>query len=434
MQRRKFIRNLGLGAAITIGVPYFLPTGRLFAATGARKANHVVFVLFAGGVRNLESVHKNDGNLMPYTLKGTEGISSDIISGINFVPPNAGITLQEQGTLYKEVRMKYGPTGHYGAHATAMTGVYTGDNLNINRNPQYPTIFELYRKHNSPSMSAKNAWWVSASLGPYAHLNFSSALGYGPEFGANFIQPGSIISEEGFDSLGNSRGYNNTEEAKIKALRGFCDAHFSSQYNGVANSITNTEEDKKEIEAFMNQCFVEEAAGQFNDPWGIGQGLYNNDMRTVQFAEKVIQEFNPELLVVNMQGVDVAHNEFTKYASNLQKADYALGHLWNTIQSTPGMADDTILIAMPEHGRNSKGNGLYDAYGREALDHTNDEMSREIFALVVGPNGVVVKNQVFSQEKGESIDIVPTIANILGFDNDIPSGLLEGAVLTDSLY
>ena len=181
-------------------------------------------------------------------------------------------------------------------------------------------------------------------------------------------------------------------------------------------------------------CFVEEAAGQFNDPWGIGQGLYNNDMRTVQFAEKVIQEFNPELLVVNMQGVDVAHNEFTKYASNLQKADYALGHLWNTIQSTPGMADDTILIAMPEHGRNSKGNGLYDAYGREALDHTNDEMSREIFALVVGPNGVVVKNQVFSQEKGESIDIVPTIANILGFDNDIPSGLLEGAVLTDSLY
>ena len=31
--------------------------------------------------------------------------------------------------------MKYGPTGHYGAHATAMTGVYTGENLNINANP-----------------------------------------------------------------------------------------------------------------------------------------------------------------------------------------------------------------------------------------------------------------------------------------------------------
>ena len=434
MERRKFIRNVGLGAAATIGVPYLLPSGRLFAATGVRKANHVVFCLFAGGVRNLESVHKVDGNLMPYSFKGNEGISSDIISGIDFVPPNTGITLQEQGTLYKEFRMKYGPTGHYGAHATAMTGVYTGENLNINTNPQYPTIFELYRKHNSPGMSAKNAWWVSNSLGPYAHLNFSSYEGYGAEYGANFIQPGSIISQDGFDSLGNSRLYNNTEEEKIKALRGFCDAHFTAQYNGAANSIVNTEADKKEIESFINQCFTDAAAGQFNDPWNIGQGLYNNDMRTVQFAEKVIQEFKPELLVVNMQGVDVAHDDFTEYANSLQKADYALGHLWNTIQSTPGMAEDTILIAMPEHGRNLEGNGLYDAYGRQALDHTNDAMSREIFALVLGPNGVVVQDQVFANEKGESIDIVPTIANVLGFDNDIPGGLLNGNVLTESFY
>lgn len=434
MKRRKFIRNLGLGTAATIGVPYLLPSGRLFAATGGRKANHVVFCLFAGGVRNLESVHKNDGNLMPYTLKGTEGISSDIISGINFVPPNIGITLQQQGTLYKEFRMKYGPTGHYGAHATAMTGVYTGENLNINANPQYPTIFELYRKHNSPSMSAKNAWWVSNSLGAYAHLNYSTYAGYGADFGANYIQPASIISQEGFDNLGNSRIYNNTEEEKIKALRGFCDAHFSSQYNGAANSITNTEEDKIEIEAFINQCFIEAAAGQFNDPWGIGGGLYNNDMQTVNFAEKIIQEYKPELLVVNMQDVDIAHSNFTLYANNIQKADYALAHLWNTIQNTPGMAEDTILIAMPEHGRNQDGNGLYDGYGREALDHTNDDYSREIFSLILGPSGVVVQDQVFSQEKGESIDIVPTIANVLGFDNDIPGGLLNGNVLTESFY
>ena len=435
MKRRKFIRDLGLGTAATIGVPYLLPSGRLFAASGARKANHVVFCLFAGGVRNLESVHKNDGNLMPYTLKGSEGISSDIISGINFVPPNtSGITLQEQGTLYKEFRMKYGPTGHYGAHATAMTGVYTGENLNINANPQYPTIFELYRKHNSPSMSAKNAWWVSNSLGAYAHLNYSTYTGYGPDYGANYIQPASIISPKGFDNLGNSRVYSSTEEEKINALRGFCDSHFSSQYNGAANSITNTEEDKIEIESFINQCFIEAAAGQFNDPWGIGEGLYNNDMQTVHFAEKIIQEYTPELLVVNMQDVDIAHSNFTLYANNIQKADYALAHLWETIQSTPGMMNDTILITMPEHGRNQDGNGLYDSYGREALDHTNDDYSREIFSLILGPSNVVVQDQVFSQEKGESIDIVPTIADILGFDNDIPGGLLTGTVLNDSFY
>ena len=133
MKRSTFIKKVGLGTAAVIGAPYIIPSGRLFAATGARKANHVVFVLFAGGVRNLEAIHKIDGNLMPYTLKGTETVSSDIAAGINFMPPNfTGITLQEQGTLYKEFRMKYGPTGHYGGHATALTGVYTGDNLNIN--------------------------------------------------------------------------------------------------------------------------------------------------------------------------------------------------------------------------------------------------------------------------------------------------------------
>jgi hypothetical protein len=39
----------------------------------------------------------------------------------------------------------------------------------------------------------------------------------------------------------------------------------------------------------------------------VGGGLFNNDMRTVHFAEKIIEEYKPELLVVNMQDVDIAH-------------------------------------------------------------------------------------------------------------------------------
>jgi hypothetical protein len=56
MDRKAFIRNTALAAAGSMVVPYILPSGRLFAATGARKVNHVVFCLFAGGVRNLESM------------------------------------------------------------------------------------------------------------------------------------------------------------------------------------------------------------------------------------------------------------------------------------------------------------------------------------------------------------------------------------------
>lgn len=158
----------------------------------------------------------------------------------------------------------------------------------------------------------------------------------------------------------------------------------------------------------------------------------NGDMINILFAEELIKEFTPELIVVNMQDVDVCHTDFTSYCDNLRRADYALGHLWNTIQSTPGMANDTILIAAPEHGRNLETNTVVDVNGRFAIDHTNTPTAREIFCLVAGPQGVVNQNQVISQVSGESIDIVPTIANILGFDAEIPGGMLPGRVLNEA--
>ena len=162
----------------------------------------------------------------------------------------------------------------------------------------------------------------------------------------------------------------------------------------------------------------------------------NNDMYNILFANEIIKTFKPELLVVNMQDVDVCHFNYTDYANNLRKADYAVAQLWNTIQQTPGMADDTILIVAPEHGRNFYGNTSVDAYGRRALDHTapndpefsgdpNLQMAREIFCLIVGPPNKVVQGQVINTIMGESTEIVPAIANILGFDSAIPGGNIK---------
>jgi len=55
MKRRKFIKKVALGAA-SISMPLVLPSGRLFASSGSAMADHVVFVAFAGGVRQQESV------------------------------------------------------------------------------------------------------------------------------------------------------------------------------------------------------------------------------------------------------------------------------------------------------------------------------------------------------------------------------------------
>ena len=428
MKRKEFLKKLGLTAAGTVAAPYILPSGRLFASTGARMANHVVLCLFAGGVRKLESIQKMDGNLMPGMLNGNEAIASDIAAAMTPLPTPMGLPLQQLGTLYKEFRFAEGPTGHYSAHTVALTGRYTDTNLNLRESPKWPTIFELYRKHASPTKNALDAWWISNTLGPYPALNYSSYPGYGSLYGANFVQPTSLIGPSGYDALGNLRSFSNDERDMRNQIRDFLDKNFSGQFNANSSGIANSEADNDRLRTFLDQLLQNANNGQYADPWGVGANAMNNDMYNMFFAEEIIREFEPELLVVNMQDVDVCHFNYTSYADNLRRADYAVTRLWQTIQATAGMRDDTVMIVVPEHGRNQVPNTVIDAYGRYAIDHTaidssGDQMSRDIFCLVLGPSGVVRQNQEISQVKGESIDIVPTIARVLGFENEIPGSV-----------
>lgn len=199
----------------------------------------------------------------------------------------------------------------------------------------------------------------------------------------------------------------------------------------------NTPEDAALLQSFISDLLADAAAGLFNDPWGVGASM-SGDMYNMFFATKILQQFHPELLVVNMQDVDICHFNYTDYASSLRKADYAVAKLWQSIQADPILANDTVLIVVPEHGRNFETNTVMDAYGRYALDHsaigdTGDQMAREIFCLIAGPPGIVIQDQVISSVKGESIDIVPTIARLLGFDTDIPSSVTPpGTFLGDA--
>ena len=429
MKRRSFITKAATATAGAMVLPYILPSGRLFAATGTRIVDHVVFCLFAGGVRNLESMQKVDGNLMPNTLLGSESISSDIASAIPSLGTIGSQRLQEQGTLVREFRFAQGPTGHFSGHSTALTGVYNLVDINIRTRPQSPTIFEYYRKHTDPSTSALNAWWISNSLGPYPALNFSSHPDYGALYGANFIQPASIINQTSYNVLGNPKAFAASEREKVAQMRAFFDENFAGQVNLADAGVFNPESDAAQIDSFIQTAFAEANSGVYNNPWGTG--FMTGDMINMFAAEKIMQRFTPELMVVNMQDVDVCHGNFTQYAAALRVADYALAHLWQTIQSTPGMANNTILIAAPEHGRNLQPNTVVDQYGRYAIDHTSDATSREIFCLVVGPSGKVVQNQNITQQMGESIDIVPTIAKILGFQDQV-GGMLPGQPLNQA--
>ncbi|MFZ9956162.1 MAG: hypothetical protein ACO3E1_08550 [Flavobacteriales bacterium] len=436
MQRRDFIKKAAIATAGAMVLPYILPSGRLFAATDNRKVNHVVLVLFAGGLRNIETVKQNQSNLMSTMLKDITPFA--VQAGINEILPASplpgGKRLQEYGTLMKEFRFKEGPTGHYNGHMTSLTGRYSQAEINLRTNPEYPTIFEYYRKHNDDASksSALNSWWISNSLGPYPALNYSSYTGYGAAYGANYIQPSSIISMEGYNALGNPKTFTQQEMEMVNKIHAFCDANFAKQYAAESVGVVNSTAEREQLNMFMAELFQDAMNGAGFNSWGFNSYV-SNDLVNLYYAEKVIEKFKPELTVLNMQDVDICHTDFTQHCNLLRRADWGVSHLWNKIQNTPGMADDTVMIVVPEHGRNITSNTVIDAYGRPAFDHNSDATSREIFCLMCGPSAVIHQDKVISTEYGESIDVIPTIAELLGFRDRIPSGMLNGQVLSQAI-
>lgn len=430
MERKEFIKKVGILGAGLIGMPYILPTGRLFAGTGKRIVNHVVLCLYAGGVRSLESVQKAEGNLMPNLFSGSDPISSDILPLLAGLPLVNATPLEKNATLYKNFRYNSMYAGHFQGNTTAITGSYVDSYINFKEYSAVPSIFEFYHKHNSPNSTAKNNWWISNSPGENEFLSHSSDDNYGAKYGANFLCPNVFIPSGMYKPIDLCKTFSSAEKQRSDNLRNYLDANFNKSVS-INNQFTNKPEDITDINDFIDSLILDTKNGVINDPWATG--VMSGDMYNVYFAERVIQKFKPELLVVNMTEVDICHSDFSSYCVNLNKADYAAAHLWNTIQNTPGMKDDTIMIVVPEHGRDLALNSITNSYGRKGIDHGGDSTSKEIFCMIVGPQDKVYQNNIINNVEGESIDIVPTIAEILGFLPDIPSNYIKGSVLKSAL-
>ncbi|HRG27698.1 MAG TPA: hypothetical protein PLJ00_07395 [Chitinophagales bacterium] len=437
MNRRKFIKNSLLTTAGMISAPYILPAGTLFRSSGARLANHVVLVVFGGGIRNQESVEQQylinqgagpTGNIMRNMLNGASPASNLVYDIWDPVTPSPLVT---KGTLFKHMKYASGPTGHFNGHTAVITGNYTPDSLNLYANPATPTLFEYYRKHNDPQKTALNAWWMSIDLGPYVNLNYSLDKLYGSQYGANYLSPQTTFGGLGIDYFSTLNTMHPEELARLNSIKSFLNSNFNRSVTDIPG-INNTEDDKQAIQDFVLKVIKGEIPIEWPLPPGVGFDQLSGDLSNVAISWKVLQQFHPELMVINTTNLDICHTNFSEYISYLHRADYGVGWLWQKIQSDPVLANDTIMICVPEHGRNQVANAIPDANGLFAYDHTGDDNSRSVFSLIVGPPSVVKQNLVVGSEEdpiGETIDIVPTIAHILGFKDSIPSGYLPGNVL-----
>jgi hypothetical protein len=430
MNRRKFIRNTALAAGAGVALPYILPSGRLFATSNVPLAKHVIYVLFAGGVRQQESVlqrYLDDsqglpfaGNIMYNMLNGAAP-TNKIVYGVEQgggaeggtpIPQILGQTLQQQGTLFSEVRSS--TAAHYNGLNLLLQGsqVYT---QGLRQKPSNPTIFEYIRRH--AGIPASKVWFVGNGIGNSVPLlNYSMHPDYGVKYGANFFAPNITFGNKGFEHLSNAKIYHPENELDpIAQMKFFLDNTFEN-YQKTALSIGNTEDEMQEIQQFMKLMYEKVAQNAIAFPT-VTDG---NDTRTIGFTCEVIKHFKPTLTVVNLGDVDGCHSNFTGYLRSLHRADHAVGHLWNYVKSQiPEMANDTIIICSPECGRNLNHNPIKDNNNFFAYDHS-DENSLRVFTLMAGPN--VPQNLIIGSEaspKGLIADGVPTIAEILGVKADV---------------
>lgn len=440
MDRRNFIKRTGAAAAGLFAAPYILPSGRLFAASGAQLAEHVVFVLFAGGVRQQESVLQRylgdsqsdptEGNIMYNMLDGTPPPQKIVygtgLGGISPIQPILGQTLQQQGTLFREMRAV--SAGHYGGLNSLLQG-NTAATQGLQQKPLNPTIFEYLRRHGG--IPASKTWFVGNSLGNSVPLlNYSIHPNYGAQYGANFFAPNVTFGPAGDQYLSDAKVYHPQDQlAPIYEMKSFLDNSFE-HLGSVPTSIGNTPEEKQDIKAFMSEMFTKTHNGTIAHPPVQDSG----DLTTVGYACEVMKWFKPALTVVNMSGVDGCHSSFTGYLAALHRADHAVAHMWDHIQNhIPEMAGNTVIIAIPECGRNSTPNAIRDQNDWYSFDHS-DSNSLRVFGMMAGAN--VPSNLSIGSEDnqvGIVTDVVPTIAEILGVKNEVMSaGFLEPG--TQSLF
>jgi len=427
MNRRHFIKRTGAAAAAAFAAPYILPSGRLFAASGGGGlAQHVVLVMFAGGVRNQESVLQryladsqndpNEGNIMYNMLNGGPPLEKIVygtgLGGINPIPALLGQSLQSQGTLFRE--MHAASTGHYGGLNSLLQG-NTAATQGLQQKPLNPTVFEYLRRH--AGLQATQTWFVGNTIGNSVPLlNYSVHPNYGAQYGANFFAPNVTFGPLGDQYLGNAKVYHpNDQLPPIYEMQQFLNNSFENIVN-VGTGIGNTAEEKQDIKAFMVEMFNKTANGSIAHPPVHDSG----DLSTVGYACEVMKWFRPTLTVVNLSGVDGCHSSFTGYLAALHRADHAVGHLWDYIQTqVPEMAGNTTLIVVPECGRNGEPNAILDQNDWYSFDHS-DANALRVFGMMAGA-GVPAGLQVGSEDNpvGLATDIVPTIAELLGIKNEV---------------
>ena len=357
--RRAFLRS-ATGAAIAPALH------RLAAADRPRKT---VVVTFGGGARDDETFMPDGQENIPHLLH-------------DLIP---------QATFFSQV-VNHGILGHYVATASIVTGVYETFNNFAPVPPDNPTVFEYFRK--DLKRPAADCWVVAPSNG-FARIGESAHRAYGSGLGAGVILPKRLLSA--------ALGPGSDRERYQHLLR---DNYETPLY---APPLTGAQLEVSRM-AEVLKLSVDDFASH-------ARNLASPDEMSVYVAKQLMRQLSPSLLWITLHDIDVAHSgTFSLYIDGIQRCDRLCADLWQTIQKDPEYANRTTMFILPDFGRDSD----IDAGGNGFQHHrTGDQMSRTTWMMVLGPG---VRQNVIVDRPVESVDLIPTLGSLLGFDAKLSRG------------
>jgi hypothetical protein len=349
---RRALLQTAVGGAAAVAVGGLLP--RPAAANGSTPQpplhkRRLLVVIFGGGTRSSESMADTEHRYVPRLWQ----------------------ELAPQGTFFTNMRVE-GRVVHTNCNASIKTGHWEYDDLDWSKPPKHPTIFEIVRKDRGLPDTA--AWsFVYASI--LSKTGWSRAEGYGQLFAANVVEPPTIpraTAEEMERLMKAARDSGSPDSEQIAAARCARLARTASQ---IAEGGLQSDTARR----WLNERY---------SAWRKADGTSSHDAFLADCACDCMKRFSPQVMSVDFGEIDCAHyGAWSLYVEAIRRTDELTWRLWQTAQSLSEYRSTTLMLVLPDHGRQLETPG-----GPDFLHHSDfytnrdaDEGCRHVWMLAVGP-------------------------------------------------
>lgn len=367
MEKRAFLKLAGLAIAQRV-MPAPLWSFWQKARERVPAGKRVILVTFGGGVRYTETFAPE---------------------GLRNIPRLAA--LKDEGFFFREC-VNQGVLSHFNSTASIVTGQWQRvDDFGFEA-PASPTLFEYYRKAlKAGPLDA----WVIATNKSFAAMGASADRHYGYPAGANVVLPKQLLLDAVAQIARQPSGDGLADRDRVLAR---LETVLQEGYEGVGWTIFKGGRDlDKNVRETLTRALKEFIDGP--------EAPTSGDELTFFIAREVMREFAPRLMLVNFWDMDVAHwGSYSLYLQAITKTDRLTGMLWNEVRQNKHYKDSTVMLVLPELGRDgdvNTANGF--------LNHRSGDAScRRMWMLALGgPKGE-------SERPIRHIDIAPTAAELLG--------------------